>query len=179
MSLTYQLTYIITIFLNAAVAVSIFAIGAPASAQGDDMGSAKEAFSRGQTAFDAGRYEEALAAFEESLAAFPHYRTLFNIALCQEKLGDVRGAIAMYQRYVEWPSEVPNREEVAVKLAQLQATLPPEPEQPQPPEEEQDEPEPCCECGHSLGQHTKGPVKADYCRHCPCEKFKAADLSHL
>lgn len=126
----------------AAVAASLFATGAAAMAQGDDMGSAKEAFSRGQAAFDAGRYEEAQAAFEESLAAFPHYRTLFNIALCEEKLGDVRGAVAMYQRYVDWPSEVPNREEIAEKLAQLRATLPPEPEPPEPPDEERDEPEP-------------------------------------
>jgi len=29
-----------------------------------------------------------------------------------------------------------------------------------------------CECGHSYAQHIKGPVKADYCRHCLCQKFK-------
>jgi tetratricopeptide (TPR) repeat protein len=128
--------------IAAAFLAAIFAAGAPALAQGDDMSRAKEAFSRGQTAFDAGRYEEARAAFEESLAAFPHFRTLFNIALCAEKLGDVRTAVAMYQRYVDWPSEVPNREEIAAKLAQLQATLPKEPAPEPQPVEEPDEPEP-------------------------------------
>lgn len=91
------------------------------------MDRAREAFSRGQAAFDAGGFEEARAAFEESLAAFPHFRTLFNIGLCAEKLGDVETAIDMYQRYVDWPSEVPNREEVAAKLAALRAALPAEP----------------------------------------------------
>jgi tetratricopeptide (TPR) repeat protein len=116
----------------AALFAALVAHAAPASAQGDDMSRAKEAFSRGQAAFDGGRYEEARAAFQESLAAFPHFRTLFNIALCEEKLGNVRGAVEMYQRYVDWPADVPNREEVSAKLAELRATLPPEPE-PEPP----------------------------------------------
>jgi len=99
-----------------------------AAAQGDDMARAKEAYSRGQELFDAGDFEAAVAAFQESLDAFPHYRTIFNIALCHEKLGQIAEAVAMYQRYVDWPAEVPNREEVAAKLEELRAELPPEPE---------------------------------------------------
>lgn len=38
-------------------------------------------------------------------------------------------------------------------------------------EEESNEPM-FCECGHSFGQHSKGPVKALYCRHCPCQKWQ-------
>jgi hypothetical protein len=126
----------------AALAAAVLVFAAPVLAQGDDMSRAKEAFSRGQAAFDAGRYEEARTAFQESLDAFPHFRTLFNIALCDEKLGDVQGAVDMYQRYVEWPADVPNREGVAAKLAELKATLPPEPVPPAPPVDEGDEPEP-------------------------------------
>lgn len=29
-----------------------------------------------------------------------------------------------------------------------------------------------CQCGHSLAQHTKGPVRATYCRHCPCPEWE-------
>lgn len=126
----------------AALAAAVLSIAASARAQGDDMSRAKESFSSGQTAFDGGRYEEARTAFQESLEAFPHFRTLFNIALCEEKLGNVRGAIDMYQRYVDWPADVPNRDEVAVKLAELKATLPPEPEPPTPPGGEGDAPQP-------------------------------------
>jgi hypothetical protein len=106
---------------------------APALAQGDDMTRARESFARGQELFEEGDYEAAKTAFEESLAAFPHYRTLFNIALCEEKLENIPQAVEMYQRYVDWPSEVPNREEVASKLAELRALLPPEPEPEVPP----------------------------------------------
>jgi tetratricopeptide (TPR) repeat protein len=114
--------------LAAAVALAFaFAAAPAAAAQGDDMDRAKEAYSRGQELFDAGEITAASAAFRESLDAFPHYRTIFNIALCEEKLGNVAEAVAMYQRYVDWPAEVPNREEVAAKLAELRAQLPPEP----------------------------------------------------
>jgi len=128
-------------FPRAAIALISFAVAlsaaAEAFAQGDDMNRAKELFTTGQAAFEAGRYDEAQKAFEESLAAFPHFRTLFNIGLCAEKLGDTPKAIAMYQRYVDWPSEVPNREDVAKKVEELEATLPPEPKTPS---EDSDEP---------------------------------------
>lgn len=29
----------------------------------------------------------------------------------------------------------------------------------------------CKRCRHSYAQHTKGPVQADYCRHCVCPGF--------
>lgn len=34
-----------------------------------------------------------------------------------------------------------------------------------------------CECGHSYAQHIKGPVPADYCRHCPCPTFRDPSTS--
>ena len=30
---------------------------------------------------------------------------------------------------------------------------------------------PCLICGHSFEQHSKGPVDAFYCRHCPCGNY--------
>lgn len=32
--------------------------------------------------------------------------------------------------------------------------------------------QPLCECGHDYAQHTKGPVQSDYCRHCPCPRWR-------
>src|SRR5215469_17846121 len=29
----------------------------------------------------------------------------------------------------------------------------------------------CADCGHSWEQHSKGPAKANYCRHCPCPEW--------
>lgn len=113
-----------------------------AHGQGDDMSRAREAFARGQELFDNGDYETARVAFQESLDAFPHYRTIFNIALCEEKLGRVAEAVEMYQRYVDWPADVPNREEVAKKVEELRQLLPPEPEAPPEPPGGTGEPEP-------------------------------------
>jgi tetratricopeptide (TPR) repeat protein len=143
------------IFFTAALAATVLSISASALAQGDDMSRAKEAFSRGQAAYDSGRYDEARTAFEESFAAFPHFRTLFNIALCEEKLGDVQGAVDMYQRYVDWPSEVPNREEVSAKLAELKALLPPEPAPPAPPVAPNEPPKPSVT--PPTKEHERGP----------------------
>ena len=37
-----------------------------------------------------------------------------------------------------------------------------------------DDTEELCVCGHDFGQHSKGPVPQDYCRHCPCQKWQLA-----
>jgi general stress protein YciG len=29
-----------------------------------------------------------------------------------------------------------------------------------------------CACGHDYAQHSKGPVQADYCRHCDCTHWQ-------
>ncbi|MCP4678609.1 MAG: tetratricopeptide repeat protein [Deltaproteobacteria bacterium] len=111
-------------------------------AQGDDMDSARALYAQGQEKFDQGDVEGALDAFERSLGAFPHYRTIFNIALCHENLGNIVAAIEMYKRYYDWPSEVPNREDVGQKIEELKAKLPPEPEpEPEPEDPESTQPE--------------------------------------
>ncbi len=108
--------------------------GSAVWAQGDDMDLARQAYAEGQTRFDEGDYSRALEAFERSLQAFPHFRTIFNIALCHDKLGNIAEAVQMYTRYRDWPTDVPNREEVGAKIKQLEQQLPPEP--PTEPEEE-------------------------------------------
>jgi tetratricopeptide (TPR) repeat protein len=91
------------------------------------MDRARTAYSQGQEFFDAGDYEAALLAFRESLEAFPHFKTLFNIGLCEERLGRLEQAIDMYGRYVDWPTDVPHRDEVVEKIAELKARLASEP----------------------------------------------------
>jgi hypothetical protein len=115
-----------------ALATFVASAAAPAAAQGNDMARAKKAFAEGQALFDKGEYAAAREAFQASLAAFPHFRTIFNIALCEEKLGNVAAAVAMYRRYVDWPAEVPNRDEVRRKVEELSTLLPPEPLPPEP-----------------------------------------------
>ena len=94
--------------------------------EASDVDSAREAFARGKEFFDAGQFELARDAFEESMAAVAHYRTVFNIALCSEKLGEYEHAIQMYTQYVEWPDEnVTGRDDVQNKIAELELLVPP------------------------------------------------------
>lgn len=95
-----------------------------ALAQGNDRELARETFDKGRALFDAGDYSAALESFRQSLAAFPHFRTIFNMALCAENLGDLPLAIEFYTHYVNWPSEVPKREEILAKLDELKQRLP-------------------------------------------------------
>lgn len=130
--------FVFALFLLLPATVSL-----SAAAQGDDMARAKDAFTRGQTLYDSGEYEEAAAAFQESFDAFPHFRTIFNLALCHEKLEDIPAAVEMYERYLDWSEEVPARGEVEEKLAELRALLPPAPEpEPEPGDGEEERPEP-------------------------------------
>lgn len=96
-----------------------------ASAQSDEMDRARAAYAMGQQFYDVGDFDAALLAFRESLTWFPHFKTLFNIGLCEEKLGHLEEAIDMYTRYVDWPTEVPHRDEVMAKITELEALRPP------------------------------------------------------
>ncbi len=92
------------------------------------MQRAKDAFSRGQAHYDIGEFNEARDAFQLSFDAFPHFRTIFNLALCEEKLENIAAAVELYQRYLFWSGDVPARGDVEKKLKKLKAMLPPEPE---------------------------------------------------
>ncbi len=92
------------------------------------MQRAKDAFSRGQSHYDIGEFNEARDAFQLSFDAFPHFRTIFNLALCEEKLGNIVEAVELYHRYLNWSGDVPARSDVEKKLEKLKAMLPPEPE---------------------------------------------------
>lgn len=150
--------------IAASLAVTACLVAGSVLGQGDDMARAKEEYSRGQELFDDGDYEGAMEAFYESFDAFPHYRTIFNLALCAEKLERIPEAVEFYQRYVDWSEEVPNRGDVLAKIEELRALLPPEPE-PEPGTETEPEPEPEPETGEeeppetdgSKGQVERGP----------------------
>jgi tetratricopeptide (TPR) repeat protein len=105
--------------LAAVAFAAVLASGGQANAQGDDMQRAKDAFSRGQSHYDVGEFNEAREAFQLSFDAFPHFRTIFNLALCEEKLGNVAAAVELYHRYLNWSGDVPARDDVEKKLVQI------------------------------------------------------------
>jgi tetratricopeptide (TPR) repeat protein len=120
--------FFFNLFLSLLFALGVFLHSGHLQAQGDNMNRAREAFDKGLSEFEQENFASALEHYSQSLEAFPHFRTIFNIALCYEKLGNFKDAVDMYVRYVDWPSEVPDREEVEKKIEELRALLPPEPE---------------------------------------------------
>ncbi len=77
-------------------AVAFFVVAAlalPASAQDADVERrARVHFESATEYFDTGRYEEALREFQASYDASPHAELLYNIYLCEERLGAFEAA---------------------------------------------------------------------------------------
>lgn len=80
---------------------------------------AEEAFARGREALKIGKYAEACGAFEESQRIDPQTTTQFNIALCDEQLGKLASALAIYQDLAEHDDVPARRAKSADMVEQL------------------------------------------------------------
>lgn len=84
---------------------------------------ARDAFMKGQALYSAAKYKDALAKFEESLAAKPHPATVFNIARCQDQLGDLVRAMTSYKEYLRQSPQATDADEVATAIASIEQRL--------------------------------------------------------
>ncbi len=89
-----------------------------------DVEQARADFERGADLYRAGDYRGALAAFQAAQARAPAPQSLFNIARCQERLGELAEAVESYDAYLSAAPAAPDRAAVAAHLAELQARLP-------------------------------------------------------
>ena len=78
-----------------------------------------------QAYFKQGRVADALREFEEAYRIAPRPAFHYNIAICQEKLGNDAEAIAAYERYLEESPDAPDREAVQAHIDQLRVLHPP------------------------------------------------------
>jgi tetratricopeptide (TPR) repeat protein len=85
----------------------------------EDRAAARDAYGRGQSAFESGDYETALAAFLEAYEAVPNPIVLVSIANSQERLGDVQAAIDTLEQYLEERADAPDREAIEQRLEDL------------------------------------------------------------
>jgi tetratricopeptide (TPR) repeat protein len=98
-----------------------------AYAQGADSERAKELYSNGKRLFEEERYGEALIAWQASHDMSGRPLLLFNIALAQEKLGEISAAIeTLYKYRVYAPAE--EQDMLVAKIAELQAMVAETPE---------------------------------------------------
>jgi Tfp pilus assembly protein PilF len=81
---------------------------------------AKEAFLKGQTLYASGKFADALKKFEESYEAKPHPATIFNIARCQDRLGDLVRAMTSYKEYLRQAPQATDAEEVSKAIGSIE-----------------------------------------------------------
>jgi hypothetical protein len=94
-------------------------VGATHGAVAQPASPAEKAFARGREALTVGKYAEACAAFEDSERLDPQTTTQFNIALCDEQLGKLASALAIYQALIEHDDAPARRAKSADMLGQL------------------------------------------------------------
>jgi len=101
--------------------------GAMAAAQTrDEIGRAASHFEAGRAYYEQQRYQDAVREFSEAYRLTEHPDMLFNIASCQDRLGDRESAIAAYRDYLNRAEAPEDREAIEARIAELGAGDPSE-----------------------------------------------------
>ena len=103
--------------VGALVLAALIAV-APAPAEDPATAQAKKLFVLGTTNFELGRFDEALKSYLEAYQKKPLPGFLFNIGLCQRKLGDHAAAAAAFEQYLVQLPKAANRADVEQMLAE-------------------------------------------------------------
>lgn len=106
-----------------AICATVALLGAVATARAQPASAADEAFQRGREALKVGQYVEACAAFEESQRLDPQLATQFNIALCDEQLGKLASALAIYKELAAKDDNPPRKTKAVEMIPQLEGRV--------------------------------------------------------
>jgi tetratricopeptide (TPR) repeat protein len=79
----------------------------------------RDAFERGESLFEQGRYAEAAEAFLEAWHGAPMPQFLYNAATCYRLIGDGPQAITYYEAYLRADPDAPNKVKVEAIIQQL------------------------------------------------------------
>jgi hypothetical protein len=93
------------------------------SALAEDTAKARDAFLKGNTLYTSKKFKDALAKFEESYAAKPHPATMYNIARCQDQLGDLLRSMTSYKEYLRQSPQADDADEVVKAIASIEGRL--------------------------------------------------------
>lgn len=110
-------------------AIVLATLGAPTPARADDAAAlqpAQEAYRHALELFDRGQHAAALDEFQRAYSLAPSFRILYNVALCEAALGDVRAALDAFVGYLrDGGEQIPaaRREQVQAELAKLEKQL--------------------------------------------------------
>lgn len=104
-----------------AFALALLGASGVASAQDSKAAEAKRHYELGYEALQAERYEEALDHYVLSYDLIPRPRTLFNIAVAEEMLGQLEDALRHYEQFIEDAEDrdADFKKQAEAKVAQL------------------------------------------------------------
>ena len=87
----------------------------------EQTAAAREAYGRGQAAFEAGNFADAESAFNEAYAAVQNPLVLMGIAHAREGQGNAVGAVEAFEQYLAASPDAADADEVRAKVAALRA----------------------------------------------------------
>jgi len=106
-----------------ALAVVLASTRLAAAATPDAAREARVAFQAGEAHFKAGAFDEALAKYRAGYEAKPLPGFLINIAQCQRRLGDLKGARVTYGKFVLVAPDSPLVPQAKAMIAELDRLL--------------------------------------------------------
>lgn len=98
-------------------------VGTAHAADDEATATARRLFKAGTQDYEKGRYREAISEFEAAYRAKPHPSLFYNLAKTHEKLGELPGALADYDRYLQQLPDAPDRGEVEASVARIESRL--------------------------------------------------------
>lgn len=109
-------------WLVLAAVVSLLA-ALPSLSHADDKARAREHFGKGSKAFDLGAYDEAIAEYSACYRIVDDPALLYNIAQAHRLAGHSAEALRFYRLYLTKVPAAQNRDEVELKIAELQKAI--------------------------------------------------------
>ncbi len=107
--------------LAIAIAVVGGAAASPAqAASAADRLLAKQYYRLGQTLFNQASYAEAFVQFQKAYEASGRPALLYNMARCQELLGQIGQAVALYRRYLSEAGNPRDRADIEARIRNLE-----------------------------------------------------------
>jgi hypothetical protein len=94
----------------------------PAAAADDAQAKAKEHYTAGKALYEKGSYADAMAEFQIAYDTKPHPSVLKSIAECKVQMGDIPGAIVIFEKYLEDPAAT-KKDEVSAKIAEIKGMM--------------------------------------------------------
>src|SRR5262245_36609253 len=99
----------------------VMAVVWPAAARADEQELARAHFITGRSYYDQGRYADALKEFEEAYRLSKRVGFLYNIGVCDEKLGRDDDALTAFQGYIGSVADESERAEVQGHIDAIRA----------------------------------------------------------